>query len=279
MSEDIKRNFGNFGGFGTPQGGFSVTAGFPNVGFPSTAPTADPAVTKPKAPAKSDTPAKRAQSTKPSTAIKVVTPAEALLASAKKAKAYDGVQKLTKAETVSAWKEFGGDPLAVYESDGSARIIRVIARESKKSGGSFNLTETLTRELDGHGNISWRLVTGVIAKRKAPTQKFDENWETAILQKVREVVVGGAPVFSTAKALAAELGVSFSVVRANLWTAEKWARGEAPSFLPHRSMIRPIVALLCELGKRDEVIASLTAYCNSTTKPSVFVTAVLDDYR
>lgn len=189
---------------------------------------------------------------------------------------YEGSVKLNKSGTKDAWTEFGGDKLAVFEPDGSAYILRVIERESRKNLGIyFKLVEKLIRKVDGYGSIAWRLDLGAVVCHKPTMNKFDEAWAPAILNKVHEVVVNGVPSYTASKALADELGVSFRTMRANLWIADKWARGETSSFLPHRSMIRPIFDLLCELGKKDMALSSMRAYCTQVTKPSEHVLTIL----
>lgn len=191
-------------------------------------------------------------------------------------KYYDGVTKLNKTETNNAWKEFGGDSLATVEKDGSAFITRIIERESKKSNISVKFVECLTKYADGYGDISWRIDLGAIA-RKPPKQKFDESWHDAILAKVRAVVTDGAGVGATAKSLADELGVSYNSMRGNLWVADKWAKGETTTFLPYRSMIKPIFNLLCELGKKEQVLASMIAYSKAVPKPSEHIVVILKE--
>ena len=190
------------------------------------------------------------------------------------AKYFDGMTKLNKTDTNNEWKEFGGDGLATVEKDGSAYITRIIERESKKSNIKFELVERLTKDADGYGVISWRLDLGAKA-RKLSKQKFDDAWHDAILSKVRAVVADGEGVASASRKLAEELGVSFSTMRANLWVADKWSRGETTTFLPHRSMIKPIFNLMCELGKKEQVLASMVAYSKAVPKPSAFIVAIL----
>jgi hypothetical protein len=194
----------------------------------------------------------------------------------KDGKYFDGQTKLNKTDTNNAWKEFGGDRLATVEKDGSTYITRIIERESKKNNVCFKLVERLTKYADGYGDISWRIDLGVMG-RKPPKQKFDESWHDAILVKVREVVTDDVGVGVAAKSLADELGVSFSTMRGNLWVADKWSKGETTTFLPHRSMIKPIFNLLCELGKKEQVLASMVAYSKAVPKPSEFIVIVLKE--
>lgn len=196
----------------------------------------------------------------------------------KNVKFFEGVTRLNKGETGYAWNEFGGDKMAAPDGDRSF-ITRIIEHESKKNGVRIKLVERLTREADGYGSISWRLDIGAVARRKPPKNPFDVAWHPFILDKVRDVVANGMTVAAASKALADELGVSFSTIRANLWVADKWARGESTSFLPNRSMIKPIFELLCELGKKDKALESLAAYCKEVKKPSEYVLAVLGEHK
>lgn len=193
----------------------------------------------------------------------------------KNVKYFDGITKLNKTDTSNSWKEFGGERLATYEPDGSAYITRIIERESKKSGVYFKVVERLTKDADGYGVIAWRIDLGAVARRKPTKQKFEDSWHDAILLKVKAVVADGEGVASAARKLADELGVSFSTMRANLWVADKWSRGEMTTFLPHRSMIKSIFGLLCDLGKREETLASMEAYCKAVSKPSEFVLEIM----
>jgi hypothetical protein len=195
----------------------------------------------------------------------------------KQPKTLTGDGKLNKTATAYAWKEFGGDAAAVFEEDGDAYITRVIERESKKSGDYFKLVEKLTRGANGYGSVAWTLTIGAVARRNPPKQLFDTHWEPVILRKVREVVAEGAPVTATSKALARELGVSYGVIRANVWVADKWARGVYTTFLPHRAMIRPIFDLLCELGKGSEALSAIRAYVTQASKPPEVMLAIIAD--
>ena len=198
-------------------------------------------------------------------------------------KVFEGLLKLNKTDTVAVWKEFGGEPLAVLEPDGNAYILRKIEYETRKKGQQggirFILSEKLTRNKKGYGFISWQLTIGSITRRKPPKIKFQENWSEPILKKVRDVIENGTVVTTAAKILADDLGIPYSTIRANLWVANKWAKGEATSFLPHRSMIRPIFDLLCELGKRDMVLISLSWHCTAVKKPAESVLAILNEFR
>lgn len=196
----------------------------------------------------------------------------------KNLKFFEGSDKLNKTETRYAWREFGGDKIAVFESDGRAYVTRIIERESKKSGAYFKLTEKLVRDGTGHGILSWRLELGAVVRRKPAKTKFDEGWKGAILARVRAIAFGSSTVTSASKDLAEELGVSYSTVRATLWVSDKWIKGERSAFLPHKYMIRPIFDLLCELGKKEQVLSSLKTYCAETTKPSKIVLDLLDDH-
>jgi hypothetical protein len=184
----------------------------------------------------------------------------------KQPKTFQGVDKLNKTNTAYAWKEFGGDAAAVFIEGGGAYIVREIARESKKSGGYFKLVEKLERVAGGAGTISWTLTTGAVARRKPTQHKFDVSWKPAILRKIREVVSDGAAVTASSKALARELDVPYSTLRANIWVADRWARGASTTFLPHREMIRPIFDLLCELGKKQNALSAIKAYPGGASK-------------
>jgi hypothetical protein len=188
---------------------------------------------------------------------------------------YEGTSRLNKSEMNYAWKEFGGDSHAVTENDGSSYITRIIERESKKNGVYFKLTERLVRAMDGYGTIVWRVEFGAIVRRRSAKAKFEELWAPNILNKVRDVVIGGVAVSVASKELAASLGVPFSTIRANLWVANKWAKGETTTFLPHRSMIESIFDLLVDLGFKDQTIQSMKGYCSEVPKPSEHVLAVL----
>lgn len=190
---------------------------------------------------------------------------------------FEGVNRLNKTETKYAWEEFGGERLATYEEDGSGFITRVIERASKKTGVYFKLTERLTKDADGYGSIDWRIELGAVVRRKPPKQEFQTEWGDAILASVRKVVADGVNVSAAARELAESLDVSFSTMRANLWVADKWSRGETTTFLPHRFMIRPIFELMCELGKKQETLQALIGYSKSVKKPSTFVVEILEE--
>lgn len=101
---------------------------------------------------------------------------------------FEGETSLTKAETVSAWAEFGGDKLAVFEEDGSATILRETERQAKKTGVCFKLTEQIARDIKGRSVISWKLEVKTGIRRRKPTQKrFQAEWQEPILAKIREV--------------------------------------------------------------------------------------------
>ena len=192
---------------------------------------------------------------------------------------YEGATNLNKSTTNAKWKEFGGDNSAVDETDGSKSITRIVEHESKTNKVSMKLTEKLTRNIDGYGTILWQLSVGATAGRSPAKNKYDENWQPSILAKIREVVADGVTVLAASKALANELGISHNTIRANIWVADKWAKGETVTFLPHRSLVKPICDLLCELGKKDMMLASLNAYCAAVENPNKSVTDVLDEYR
>lgn len=190
---------------------------------------------------------------------------------------FEGVNRLNKTETKYAWEEFGGERLATYEEDGSGFITRIIERASKKTGVYFKLTERLIKDAEGYGSIEWRIELGAVVRRKPPKQEFQTAWGDDILASVRKVVAEGANVSTAARELAEALDVSFSTMRANLWVADKWSRGETTTFLPHRSMIRPIFELMCELGKKQETLQALIGYSKSVKKPSTFVVEILKE--
>ncbi|MBC2457171.1 hypothetical protein [Clostridium beijerinckii] len=190
---------------------------------------------------------------------------------------YDGETKLNKTETNNAWEEFGGDRLATVEKDGSSFITRIIERESKKNNVHFEYVERLTKYADGYGVIAWRIDLRTAAASRPPKRKFEGAWHDAILAKVREVVVDGISIGNASRSLATELGVSFSSTRTYLWVVGKWSRGETATFLPHRSMIKPIFNLLCELGKKEQVLASMVAYSKAVTKPDKHIIEILKE--
>lgn len=255
-----------------PATGFPAMGGFPSSGFPSM--KAEETVEETVNNTAEDKAKETAKNTAKDTTNHVEDGPKAGNVP-KNVKYFDGMTKLNKTDTNNTWKEFGGDRLATVEKDGSAFITRIVERESKKSGVYFKLVERLTRDADGYGVIAWRIDLGAVARRKPSKQKFDESWHDSILVKVREVVADGVPVATASKQLSAELGVSFSTMRANLWVADKWAKGETTTFLPHRSMIKSIFNLLCELGKKEETLASLEAYCKAVVKPSEFVLDIM----
>jgi hypothetical protein len=200
-------------------------------------------------------------------------------AESKKPKHYRGTTRLNKKEVNEMWVEFKGDVEGIHDLDGSAVVKRTIERMSRKDGLYCNFVEKLTRNANGYGSISWSIEIGFVKRRNPPKNKFDPAWQAAILAKIREIVVNDAPVHASCKALGKELGVSFPTIRANLWVADKWARGISSNFLPHRSMIRPIYDLLCELGKKDMVLSSLSAYTAGTKKASKHVLDILNEER
>lgn len=275
MSDNGKVGFPTFGGFpatsgfpaqkGFPAAGFPAVGGFPSSGFPAV--TADAADDAEDYDEMDNTPEEMEQTTQDNGPKEGTAP--------RNVKYYEGVNKLNKTSTNRAWQEFGGDRLAAFENDGSAYIIRTIERASKKTGVYFKLTERLSKDVEGYGVIAWRIELGAVVRRKPAKQKFDEAWGGAILAKVRAVVADGVGVAAASRQLADELGVSFSTMRANLWVADKWSRGETTTFLPHRSMIRPIFELMCELGKRDETLTSMVAYSKAVRKPSEYVVEIL----
>ena len=193
-------------------------------------------------------------------------------------KYFEGVNKLNKTETKYAWTEFGGERLATYEDDGSGYITRVIERASKKTGVYFKITELLTKDADGYGTIDWRIELGTVMRRKPAKQKFEEAWSDSILESVRSVIADGENVSAAARKLAEELGVSFSTMRANIWVADKWSRGETTTFLPHRTMIKPIFNLMCELGKEEETLEALIGYSKAVKKPSSYVEEIMEEH-
>ena len=241
--------FPSIQGFPAPTSGFPAMGGFPNSGFPTLQAEEEPDKDEPKA---------------------GTTP--------KNVRYFEGVNKLNKTETKYAWDEFGGERLATYEEDGSGFITRIIERASKKTGVYFKLVERLTKDADGYGTIDWRIDLGAVVRRKPPKQQFQESWSGPILASVREVIVDGTNVSAASRALAESLDVSFSTMRANLWVADKWSRGETTTFLPHRSMIRPIFELMCELGKKDETLEALVGYSEAVKKPSAFVVEILKEH-
>lgn len=267
MAENNERSGFPSLGFPASQGfpaqqGFPTASGFPAMGgFPSTTVTSNDENNKAE-----------------TEAAKVVVDEPKAGTPPKNVRYFEGTTKLNKTETKHAWNEFGGERLATYEKDGSSFITRIIERESKKSGVYFKLEERLTRDADGYGVIAWRIDLGSIVRRRPPKQKFQEAWRDSILAKVREVVADGVGVAAASRSLAEELGVSFSTMRANLWVADKWSRGETTTFLPHRSMIRSIFELMCELGKEKETLQSLVAYSKAVKKPSEYVAEILREY-
>ena len=189
----------------------------------------------------------------------------------------EGSTALNKRDTSSEWAVFGGNKEAITGADGSLFIGRVIERTSKADGLAFRLTEKLIKYADGYGKLDWKYEYVAVARRNPAKVGFSPDWQQGLLVAIRKVVEG-APVSATIKKLGEELSIPYKSLRPSVWTASKWAKGETTSFLPHRSMVRPIFELLCEMGKKDEALASLTGYCSVVPKPSASVLEVLSEY-